>query len=73
MEKGHFGLDAHEHIAVGAIIAGFEEDIPSVVGEALSAEGRGGERDAPQGLDGIDIYLYKAVSLLVLYIVAFGF
>ena len=32
MEEGHFRLDAHEHIAVGAIIAGFEEDIPSVVG-----------------------------------------
>ena len=31
----------------------------------MSAEGRGGERDSPQGLDRIDIYLYKAVSILV--------
>lgn len=32
VEEGHFGLYAHEHIVVGAIVVRLEEDVSAIVG-----------------------------------------
>jgi len=57
VEEGHFWLDADKHLVVGAIGGWLEEDVSSIVGQALRANDCGGEGDAPQGLDGIDVKL----------------
>lgn len=56
--KSHLRQVAHEHAFVRAIGIRAKEDISSVVGQALRADGSCRERYAPEGLDGEDIELH---------------
>jgi hypothetical protein len=50
VKECHFWEVSYKHVFVTAIWERFEEDITSVVCEALGAEGRSLKRDAPERL-----------------------
>ena len=58
VEERHLRCHSHEHVRPPVtVFRGSQEDIPSIVCEALGAKRGGGKGDAPEGLDRVHVQL----------------